>query len=322
MNFLNMQITYNDSLIGSFYKFDGLMNHNDKINSIDFYTDGYTLLTSGDDDLICIYDIKEKRILYWFYDKVYGIQNAHFTQKKEEVIYSGKLDYRIILLSCREKKVLFNFYGHKDKVLQIKTNFSKNIFLSSDASFQTFLWNLSSKRCEALFKDTSCANFDYFGEAICTSKVIENESKVMLYPYEGIKINKIKQIRPLVSIEGRIKDMIISNDGQTIGILFDNIVYTIDAQSGKKLKALSRDPGIILNVFDFSPTSNYIAVGDSQGAVTFWNIENGTMVLSKDFHLTGVFGVKFSSIYSVFATSSETVIILEPNFEGKNVGFI
>lgn len=317
MKNFDLEIQYNDFLISSLYQIDCLKEHNLKINHIDFSQDGSLLLSSGDDDLLCIYDIQSSQIIYLIYNKLHGTTNALFTIAPDEILYCGKYDHRIILMSCERKEVLYTFYGHKSKIIDMKLNFAKNTLLSTSDDYQTFLWNLTLKNCEAIFSSSLSGAFDSSGEIICHAKLDGNQSLILFYNRDTItKMSKpFKKFNPL---QGIVKSMQISNSGEYIVVMFDKEICIIDSDSGI-INNLFKINDTQFTVFDISPDSNYLAIGDNMGSVSFRNVQTGKDVLNKEYHLTGCTCVKFSGEFSIFATSSEIVMLLEPNFENRNI---
>ena len=69
-HFGELSIYYNSFLIKNLIKIGIVKNHTNYINHIDFSQDGSLMLSSGDDDLICIYELSSKKVTDYFFDKI------------------------------------------------------------------------------------------------------------------------------------------------------------------------------------------------------------------------------------------------------------
>lgn len=88
----NVQITLTDDIIKSLKTCEIVKTHEKEINSIDFSNDSNLILTSGRDDLLCVFDVERREIIRKLYNRVYGCENAIFTHNSKAVLCSSNRD--------------------------------------------------------------------------------------------------------------------------------------------------------------------------------------------------------------------------------------
>src|SRR5690606_7563652 len=89
-----------EPVIGSFRIAKMFKENSDKINSIDFSTNGETLITSPDDDSIVIYDCEKGLQKKTLKSKKYGVDLVHYTHAVNTAIHSSnKVDDTIRYIS-------------------------------------------------------------------------------------------------------------------------------------------------------------------------------------------------------------------------------
>ena len=324
----DLQYSFNAYLIKNLYQNKIIKEHSGNINSMDYSSDGTKLLTSGDDDLIVEYNFlpkKNENVLKIVHSKIYGCVHALYTKNNDEIVFCGKFDYRIMIMSLKKENFVCNLFGHKGKITSMNVDRNYNYLLSTSNDYQTFLWNLTKKTCVRAFSFSLYATFDSRGEIICQAKLEETdsspkESVIILYDKDTIAIST-NELKKFPNIRGEVKEIKIPNSGEFIAALQNYRLYIIDCKTNKQklIIALEPEPIYMLNVFDISPDCEFIVVGNEFGQVEFWNFQDKNSVMSKPYHITGCHAMKFNPVYMQIATASEVVILLEPNFEGKPI---
>ena len=330
---IDAEHNYNDFLIQSLYQTKIIKQHNANINSIDFSSDGKKILTSGDDDKIieCNMEKQVKRANQMeatFKEmniSIYGCVHALYTKNENEIVVSGKFDARIIIISLQTMSIVKFLYGHKEQITSMIVNRNKNLLLSTSRDYQTYLWNISSRTCIRAFSFSLYATFDINGDAICQAKIevaefSPKESVIILYDREEIESSH-PVIKRYDSIKGEIKAIKITNNNEFIVAMLVTELYVINTEKERVdfIIRMRPEENSIHKVFDISPDSNIIVVGDERGVVTFWNITKGNEIMRKNYHLMGCHAMKFNPFYMQIATASEIVFLLEPNYDKKNI---
>lgn len=96
----NTLVTLDDELVKSMRTCEIVKIHEKEINSVDFSQDGNLIVTSGRDDLLCVYDIDRREIVKKFYNRVFGVENAVFTHSSKAILCSSNKDCKYNYINC------------------------------------------------------------------------------------------------------------------------------------------------------------------------------------------------------------------------------
>lgn len=276
-----------DSTIVKFRVAKEFSENNDKINSIDFSQDGTTLISSSNDDAIIIYDCEKGTVKRTLQSKKYGVGLIRHTPVSNTAIHtSTKIDDTIRYLSLPDNKYLRYFIGHQKSVVTLCMSPIDDTFLSGSLDKTIRLWDLKSPNCSGIMQTQGrpVANFDPEGLIFAVGI---NSEYVKLYdlrsfdkgPFNAFKINQ------------HIKDvnwtgLKFSPDGKQICITTDaNSLITLDSFIGTNLHTFTTTTSQPISTThqisceaSYSPDSQYIFSGCSDGSIYVWNADKGTKV--------------------------------------------
>ncbi len=86
-------MSYNQKLLEAMKCSKIFKEHSTDINSIDFFSDGQSLVSASDDGMVNCYDIMEGKKIGTYFNKKYdGISNIRYTHSKKCVICSSNSD--------------------------------------------------------------------------------------------------------------------------------------------------------------------------------------------------------------------------------------
>lgn len=261
--------------------------NNDKINSIDFSQDGTTLISSSNDDAIIIYDCEKGTVKRTLQSKKYGVGLIRHTHTSNTAIHtSNKIDDTIRYLSLPDNKYLRYFVGHQKSVVTLCMSPIDDTFLSGSLDKTIRLWDLKSPNCSGIMQTQGrpVANFDPEGLIFAVGI---NSEFVKLYdlrsfdkgPFNAFKLNHNKDVN--------WTGLKFSPDGKQICITTDaNTLQTLDSFIGTPLHTFttSPNPGSLSNNVQiscdasYSPDSQYIFSGTSEGSIYVWDADKGLKV--------------------------------------------
>lgn len=261
--------------------------NNDKINSIDFSQDGTTLISSSNDDTIIIYDCEKGTGGTKLPSKKYGVGLIRHTHTSDTAIHtSNKIDDTIRYLSLEDNKYLRYFIGHQKSVVTLCMSPVDDTFLSGSLDKTIRLWDLKSPNCSGIMQTQGrpVANFDPEGLIFAVGI---NSEFVKLYdlrsfdkgPFNAFKLNHNKDVN--------WTGLKFSPDGKQICITTDaNTLQTLDSFIGTPLHTFttaSAQPGSLANVqisceASYSPDSQYMFAGTSEGSIYVWDADKGSKV--------------------------------------------
>ncbi|GBN08619.1 WD repeat-containing protein 82 [Araneus ventricosus] len=304
------------SVVQSFRVAKAFSENSDRINSIDFSSDGITLISSSDDDSIVIYDCERgvhKRTLH---SKKYGADLVRFTHNEDSAVHSStKIDDTIRYLSLHDNKYIRYFTGHTKKVTSLSA--LGDSLLSSSLDKSVRLWDVRSPNCQGLIAECGrpIVCFDPEGSLFA---VAVNSDEVKLYDVRSFDKGPFNIFMPYKERNSDWTCMKFSPDGKMILISTNGSdVHLIDAYHGKALSTFAsrvNSKGIPLEA-SFSPDSQFVFSGSTDGAVHVWNSESGLREAVLHCGYTNpVHCVQFNPKYMMLVTASTQMAFWTPPY--------
>lgn len=287
--------------------------NNDKINSIDFSQDGTTLISSSNDDAIIIYDCEKGTVKRTLQSKKYGVGLIRHTHVSNTAIHtSNKIDDTIRYLSLPDNKYLRYFIGHQKSVVTLCMSPIDDTFLSGSLDKTIRLWDLKSPNCSGIMQTQGrpVANFDPEGLIFAVGI---NSEYVKLYdlrsfdkgPFNAFKLNHNKDVNWTglkFSPDG--KQICITTDANTLQTLDSFIgtpLYSFTTNqngtstTGASATAVGAGVGGALTTNNnnnsnssssvhisceasYSPDSQYIFAGTTDGSIHVWDADKASRV--------------------------------------------
>ena len=306
-----------DSVLATFQVAKTFRENTDRINAIDFSSNGETLISSSDDDSIVIYDCDKGTHKRTLNSKKYGVDLIHYTHAANTAIHSStKVDDTIRYLSLHDNKYIRYFHGHTKKVVSLCMSPIDDTFLSGSLDKTIRLWDLRSPNCQGLMHlvGRPVANFD--PEGLIFAVGINSES-VKLYDLRSFDKGPFNTFKLQQDKECDWTGLKFSPDGKIIMIYTNgNIIHTLDAFHGKPLATLTghiNNKGLSLEA-SFSPDSQYIFSGSTDGRIYCWNAVSGQrMVIFQSEHQAPVQCVQFNPRYMMIASACHSMSFWIPS---------
>jgi COMPASS component SWD2 len=293
-------------------------DNTESINHLHFSSDGASLITSADDDQIVIYDCErgtQKRTLN---SKKYGVDLIHFTQNKANVVHASTKENDIIrYLNIHENKYIQYFRGHNKKVVTLCMSPTDDSFLSGSLDKTIRLWDLRSANPQGLMNLAGRPVAAFDPEGLIFAAGINSES-VKLYDLRSFDKGPFSSFK-FTEKEAEWTGLKFSPDGKTILISTNgSLIKLIDAFSGQSLQTFTghlNSKNIPLEA-SFSPDSQFVISGSTDGRVHIWNAENGTKVcvLNGD-HKAAVKCVQFNPKYMMMASACNDMAFWLPSVD-------
>ncbi|XP_040567699.1 WD repeat-containing protein 82 [Lepeophtheirus salmonis] len=292
------------------------------INNLHFSSDGSWLISSADDDQIVIYDCEKGVTRRSLNSKKYGVDLVHFTPghySKSHVVHASTKENDIIrYLNVAENKYISYFRGHTKKVVTLCVSPVDESFISGSLDKTIRLWDLRSNNCQGLMHlaGRPVASFD--PEGLIFAAGISSES-VKLYDLRSFDKGPFSSFKFPPEKEMEWTGLKFSPDGKTILISTNgSLIKLIDAFSGQTLQTFTghlNTKGIPLEA-SFSPDSQFVISGSTDGRVHIWNAETGTKVcvLNGD-HDGPVSCVQFNPKYMMMASACNNMAFWLPSIE-------
>uniref|UniRef100_T1IVA5 Uncharacterized protein n=1 Tax=Strigamia maritima TaxID=126957 RepID=T1IVA5_STRMM len=308
-----------DHVVRSFRVAKVFRENTEKINSMDFSPNGETLISSSEDDSIVIYDCEKGTHKRSLNSKKYGVDLIRFTHAANTTIHcSTKVDDTIRYLSLHDNKYIRYFPGHTKKVVTLSMSPIDDTFLSGSLDKTVRLWDLRSPNCQGLMHlpGRPVAAFDPEGLIFAAGV---NSEYVKLYDLRSFDKGPFNTFRLAQEKDCDWTMLKFSPDGKTVLIATNgSVVRLIDAFNGNPLQTFSgysNAKGIHLEA-SFSPDSQFIFSGSTDGRVHVWNAEMGFKVCVLNCDHTGpVQCVQFNPKYMMLASACTNMAFWLPSID-------
>lgn len=311
----NMKLT--EPVVRGFRVAKIFKENTDRINNVDFSPTGDALISSSEDDQIVIYDCEKGTQKRTVNSKKYGVDLVHFTHAKNTAIHaSTKIDDTIRYLSLHDNKYIRYFPGHTKKVVTLSMSPIDDMFLSGSLDKTLRLWDLRSPNCQGLMHLSSRPVAAFDPEGLIFAAGVNSES-VKLYDLRSFDKGPFASFRVPQEKNLEWTGLKFSPDGKTI-LLSTNggVIRLVDAFHGNPTHSLTghvNDKKLALEA-SFSPDSQFVFSGSSDGKVHAWNAETGHRVCAYTSDHTGpVQCVQFNPKYMMMASGCSMMAFWLPS---------
>lgn len=331
---LNTISSFNDKIL--FNKHTGKINHIDLKKNL--------LMTSGDDDLIIIVDLKIVKYVRILYDIINGTKFSKFLEPlSTRIIYYGYKSFKLFVYDFLREEILIVVNLLKTKLSHFEFNNKSNIIITTQEK-DSIIWKLEEKKInpEYNIKNSyySIINDNKQNIISCARNVNELNkiyNVISIYKYEIINnLIVVKERDLIINFEGEIKLMnYFKNLEQYFLILMSEFsIEIIDLENnGKKISTINLIQNKDLKFTYFEPVfTKEIIIGYNKGEIELLNpLKNNKNInleiekkYSKDKqieklirdtarneinHESSVVQIKISDYYPLYVSISDEMII-------------
>lgn len=293
-----------------------------RINSVDFSVQGDTLISSSDDESIVIYDCQTGTPKRSLNSKKYGVDLIHYTHASNTAIHSStKIDDTIRYLSLHDNKYIRYYQGHEKKVVTLCMSPVDDKFLSGSLDQTMRLWDLRHPVCLGLMHlpGRPVANFDPEGLIFAAGISSDTIKLYDLRSFEKGPFSNFKIAKDLRDQNLEWTSLKFSPDGKNILVSTNgSMIKLIDAFNGSTLHTFtghSNFRNIPLEA-SFTPDSQFVICGSSDGKIHIWNAEKGNKVaVLNSEHSDTIQSIQFNPKYMMFASTCQQMIFWLPHSE-------
>ena len=245
--------------------------HYKSITSINFNKLGTSYATTGEDNVLHIYDARKNLEVFEF--SFSDVASDACFDNKENFLFASSYDKTAKLFSLKNYKLAYSFTGHTDKIKCVKSLNTKEHGLTGGFDKTIIEWDYNSKNM--------VRKFEYDSE--CHSIAVDIEDKYILSGH----------------LDGKIKMWGINDETEKIFDLHKNRVVNIKQINNETFLTLGADMKI--NLFDIrkeepiytidesviseccespiaiSSNKKYFAIGGNEGTIYIININDGSI---------------------------------------------
>ncbi|KAI5700094.1 WD repeat-containing protein 82-like [Diaphorina citri] len=306
-----------ENLVRSYRVAKVFRENTDKINSLDYSSDGSLLISCSDDDQIIIYDCEQGTSKNTINSKKYGVDLIKFTHSKTTAIHaSTKVDATLRYLSLHDNKYVRYFPGHVRKVSSLNLSPVDDSFISGSYDKTVRVWDLRQPNNVGMIQlsgNKPIAAYDPEGLAFAIGV---NSDSIKLYDVRSYDKGPFASFKCPGERGCEWTGLKFSPDGKLILVSTNgSIIRLFDAFNGNCVQSLS---GVLNNNASpleatFTPDSQFVASGSTDGQVHIWNAERGykVCVLDGD-HPSAVQSLQFNPKYHMLASACSNMAFWIP----------
>ena len=301
---------YTDSLITNLKTCKVIKLHESLINNISFSPDGNKILTSGNDNLICLYSFSknEKKHLV---NNIYGCDKAIFTHNTNAILVASKTDYRIMYWCIHSNEILFSFKCHSNTITELILNPVNDLFISSSLDGTSCIWDLNLRKCAFMFEDSQCCNFDTKGEIVLSVTNAFIKQKEIYENFINVyNLNEMNEKPKVFSVKCKniIKQIKYTTDNEKIICISENNLFILNSENGKFIYNIEILEDNLVK-FDITPDNKYIAIGGEDGDIMIYDMK-GKNLKNYEFHTKSCNCLIFNKKYALMASSDDSNLVL------------
>lgn len=251
------------------------------VECVDFHKKGQYCITSSK-HFLTLYDAcagKERRVVKCC---ATGTHLARYTHHNQAVLFTGR-DGQIHYLSLHDDKYLHHFKGHRQRINSLSMHPTEDQFLSSSPDMPIALWDLRARNIQSMMEPANkrimsgkvCTTYNSDPNGVIIAASLPDKTIRLCDPRSNagaFKTIEHEDLRPK-NPHDTIEDLSFSNDGKKLLVSYTNSLVVVDGYSGDKLTEIPRPRGARL-ASCFTPDSETLCIGLSDGAIQFWNIKD------------------------------------------------
>lgn len=248
---------------------------------------------------------------------LYDVRSQSFVQfsLSSFVVYSCQSSYHTDL-SLHDNKYIRYFVGHQKKVTSLVISPTDDAILSASMDSTVRMWDLRSPSCQGQLTTSGqpVANFDPEGLIFAVGI---NSEIIKLYDRRVFDKGAFSSFKKQQDSLCNWTDLKISPDSKSFLISTDGgVIHMIDSFKGTLLNTFTghvNNKGLPLEAC-FSPDSQFVFCGSTDGKVHCWNANTGNLVMSYNTeHQTPIQCTKFNPKYFMLATAAQNLAFWIPN---------
>jgi len=322
----DQSIQLNDRLLDSLGVGKVFKDHSKRVNSLDFSVDGKFLISSAEDDAVCLYDCEKGERTKILRSRKYGVDHIKFVHSATlSAICASRndFDYSLRYWDLYENKFIRFFKGHVGEVKGLDVHPYEDLFLSSSLDKTSLLWDLRKEKPVGRIpaRYTPAAAFDNQGLVFA---VAAGDQKVHLFDsraFDKGEFTFFDIARYIASPTAQVMKIDFSPCGKFIAVCTDQgHIFSVDSFKGHLVGSYQAGSLAVETTPSFSPDSQYVAFGTSGGTIniyrTFSQVDDGVraapLVTRLEGHSSFPKSVMFNPVRSMIASACVNVALWIP----------
>lgn len=256
-----------------------------QINSIDFSPNGELCVTSGNDELINVYNCVDGSREKQLPAKKYGVNMIRFTHDSKSVIHASNVEWSddIRYLSLHDLKYMRYFKGHRRPVTSLAMSPVSDHFTSASLDGTIRFWDLRASQCQGVIRPgakRSVVAYDPQGSVFAAGF---GDSTIKLYDVQNYDKGPFATFPHLINKRGGASTewstLKFSPCGNYIlAGTTDGNLFLVDAYEGTVLQhyaGVQQSNSRMPIEASFTPDAQFVLSGSEAGMVYAWDRQDG-----------------------------------------------
>ena len=274
-----------------------LRGHEDKIYTAQFSPDGETILTTGGDNTVILWNTPTGKQLHVLSGHEDRVESAQFSPDGRTIV-SASEDKTIRIWNSATGKQLHILHGHEESVYSAKFSPDGRVILSVGKDIDMRLWDTATGKQLHILDGhknyiRSDAQFSPDGRTIVSTS---NDKTVLWDTANGEQLHVLHG-HTYVSF---------SPDGKKVLTNRSGTAYLWDVFTGKQLQALPRRGDKNYLLAQFSPNGKAILIISRENTASLWDTATGKELLILGGHDEPVVRAQFSSDGKTILTEEQS----------------
>jgi len=294
-----------------------LRTHKSQVNSLDFSKDGELLLSSGEDQRVCLYSTTAGATQRTALCSAHGAMLARFTHDPMSIIVASPSEHTIRYMSLHDNKYLRTFRAHTDHIVALEMSPKEDFFASASMDGTARIWDLRTTNCQGLLRfeargQRPAVAFDPQG-LVFSAAVAGGQIK--LFDVRAYDKGPFCTFTPDLGGSKSFSCIKFSNDGKLMLLTTtQGGIVLLDAYNGAVQRIFtghSNEQGMPLEAC-FSPDAESVIAGGEDGVITLWQTGTGQQIGMLRAHTAPVAAVKWNPTRMMAASACSQVCLWLP----------
>jgi WD40 repeat protein len=276
-----------------------IQGHTDWVYSVAFSPDGKTLVSGGDDQVVCLWEVSSGKCLNMFHGHTRGVYSVAFSPDGK-ILASGGNDQAVRLWDVSSGKLLHTLQGSANAVWSVVFSPDGKILASGSDDRTVCLWEVSSgKLLQTLSGHRHWVRSVAFSPDGRTLASGSFDQTIRLW-----EVSSGTLLHTLRDHASTVWSVAFNPDGKILASGSDDKTVRLwEISSGKLLQTLSGHSRWVRSVA-FSPDGRTLASGSYDQTVSLWEVSSGKLLYTLHGYNNVVFSVAFSPDGKTLASGS------------------
>lgn len=277
-----------------------LEGHISDVNSIDFTSDGNTLVTASRDKSIKIWDVRLGNVIGTLLGHSEEVYSVSFSPVDSNLIVSGSADTTIKVWNIATKSAVRTLNGHQDYVNFVSVSPNGKMIVSASYDGLAKVWDVETGENIYTLNGRDgillTAKFSPNGKILATGGIGKT---IKLWD-----ASTGNEIRTLKGHGGDVNWLAFSSDSQSIySCSLDNTIRHWNVGIEESIRVLTGHVGEVYTIA-LHPNNVLLASAGRDRKIRIWDLRDGREIVSFDAHSEWIYSIEFSPNGELLASGS------------------